>query len=232
MAYNVRGFRDGADRVRAVVEAEGPDVLLLNETGGRRALARFARSLGMDVAADPWSPLHRRVKDAVLVRPPWRVVSHRLHRFPRSARFYPRGALIAQLGRTGERIWAASVHLGLHPGERRRHAEELVGIARSLRGPVVFGGDLNETPEGRAARHLAERFWDAWVAARDEEAAAGLTFPAREPSARIDYVFVSDAVRVERAAVPDGERVRVASDHRPVVADLRLDAGSVGGPAG
>jgi endonuclease/exonuclease/phosphatase family metal-dependent hydrolase len=225
MVYNVRGFRDGADRVRAVVEAERPDVLLLNETGGRRTLVRFAGALGMTAAGDPWSPFRRRVKDAVLVRPPWRVVSHRLHRFPRSARFYPRGALIAHLGRTGERIWAASVHLGLHPGERRRHAEELVGIARGLGGPVVFGGDLNETPEGGAATHLAERFWDAWATAAGEEGgAAGPTFPAGEPSARIDYLFVSEGFRVERASVPDGEPVRVASDHRPVVADLRLDA--------
>jgi endonuclease/exonuclease/phosphatase family metal-dependent hydrolase len=233
LVYNVRGFRNGLDRVIGLVEAQRPDVVLLNETGARRTLGRFAKAIGMVAASDPWAPFRRRVKNAVLVRPPWRVVSHRLHRFPRSERFYPRGALIAHLGRTGERVWAVSVHLGLHPGERRRHAEELADVARGLPGPVVIGGDLNETPEGRAATHLSERFWDAWqVASGPEGEAAGLTFPAADPSARIDYLFVSEGLRVELASVPDAGPVLVASDHRPLVAELRLDAGAPVGPSG
>ena len=39
----------------------------------------------------------RRAKDAVLARSPWRIAEHRQARFPGSARFYPRGALIARL---------------------------------------------------------------------------------------------------------------------------------------
>ncbi|HEX9124063.1 MAG TPA: endonuclease/exonuclease/phosphatase family protein [Actinomycetota bacterium] len=226
LVYNVRGFRDGLDRVLGVVEPEEPDVVLLSETGARRTLGRFAEALGMAAAGDPLSPFRRRVKNAVLIRPPWRVISHRLHRFPRSERFYPRGALIAQLGRTGERIWATSVHLGLHPRERRRHAEELADVVRGLPGPVVIGGDLNETPEGRAVRHLAARFWDVWATASGPEGeAAGHTFPAADPSARIDYLFVSDGFQVERAFVPHAAPVRAASDHRPLVAELRLGVG-------
>ncbi|MGZ8626157.1 MAG: endonuclease/exonuclease/phosphatase family protein, partial [Actinomycetota bacterium] len=51
---------------------------------------------------------------------------------------------------------------------------------------------------------------------------AGETFPAAEPTARIDYLFVSEGVRVERAMVPPIPEVRVASDHRPVVAEVSL----------
>lgn len=219
VVYNVRGFRDGADRVAAVVGRLKPDLLLLNESGGRVRLRRFARRVEMRAAADPWSPFRRRVKNAVLARPPWRVLERRFRRFDRSARWYPRGVTIARVARSGFRAWAAATHLGLHPVERRRHAEELADLLRGLDGPIVLGGDLNELPSGRALAFLSERFWDAWLLGGDVD---GETFPAAEPSARIDYLFVSEGVRVERVMVPPTPEVRVASDHRPIVAELTL----------
>jgi endonuclease/exonuclease/phosphatase family metal-dependent hydrolase len=218
LVYNVRQFRDEADVVARVVERFAPDVVLMNESGGRLRLRRFAKAVGMEKARDPWSPFRRRVKNAVLVRPPWRILDHRLHRFAGSARFYPRGALVAHLDRSGLRIRAASVHLGLRPAERRNHAEQLVRILRALNGPLVVGGDLNELPGGRAVTHLTERLlWDAWLLGGD---VAGETYPADEPTARIDYLFVSEGIRVERAIVPPLPDVHLASDHRPVVAEL------------
>lgn len=217
LVYNVRGFRDGLDRVVAVVRRTDPDLVLLNESGSRRRLRRFARAVEMDAGADPWSPFRRRVKDAVLVRAPWRIVEHRLHRFADvRRRMYPRGALIAHVGRAGHRFWAISTHLGLHPLERLHAAEELADLARGLAGTVLIGGDCNETPDGRAMSFLADRFWDAWLLGGD---VAGETFPAADPTARIDYLFVSEGVLVERVIVPV---LPEASDHLPVLADLTL----------
>lgn len=220
LVYNVRQFRDDADLVARVVERFAPDVVLMNESGARLRLRWFAKTVGMEKVRDPWSPFRRRVKNAVLVRPPWRILDHRLHRFPGSARFYPRGVLVAHLERSGMRVWAASVHLGLHPAERRNHAEQLVRILRPLDGPLAVGGDLNELPGGRAVSHLTERLlWDVWLLGGD---VAGETYPAQEPTARIDYLFVSEGIRVERALVPAVPGVPQASDHRPVVAELLL----------
>ncbi len=219
VVYNVRGFRDGLDLVAKVAGHFRPDLVLLNETGARRRLRRFAKRMEMRVAADPLSFPRRRVKNAVLVRPPWRVVGHRLHRFAGSRNLYPRGALIAHVGRAGHRLWAVAVHLGLNPVERRHHVEELADLLRGLWGPLVLGGDLNEAPGGRAVRFLADRYWDAWLLGGD---VAGDTFPSDEPSARIDYLFVSEGVRVERVIVPPTPDARAASDHRPVVAELVL----------
>jgi endonuclease/exonuclease/phosphatase family metal-dependent hydrolase len=219
LVYNVRGFRDGRDRVAAVVRRLGPDVVLLNESDGRLGLRRFARAVGMRARADPWSILRRRVKNAVLVRPPWMVLERRLVRLAGSERFYPRGALIARIAGPEHRVWAVAVHLGLRPAERVRHAEQLLETLQGLDGPVVLGGDLNERPDGRAASLLAERFADVWLLGGD---VAGETFPAEEPTARIDYLFVSEGVRVERAIVPPIPDVRVASDHRPVIAEISL----------
>jgi endonuclease/exonuclease/phosphatase family metal-dependent hydrolase len=219
LVYNVRGFRDGADRVASVLERFEPDLVLLNESGGRWRLRRFAKRVQMKAVGDPWSPFRRRVKDAVLVRAPWRVLERRFRRFGDSARWYPRGTVVVRVARSGYRLWAAAVHLGLRPAERRRHAEELVDLLRGLDGPDVVGGDLNETPSGRAVSFLSERLWDAWLLGGD---VAGETFPADEPTARIDYLFVSEGIRVERALVPAIPEVRVASDHRPFVAELTL----------
>lgn len=222
LVYNVRGFRDGLDRVVDVVAHVQPDVAVLNETGSRRALRRFAKGVQMQVASDSRSPFARRVKDAVLVRRPWRIVERRQLRFAGTDRLYPRGALLAHIGRAGHRAWMVSVHLGLRPVERRRNVEELADLVRGFRDPVVIGGDCNELPKGRAIAFLAERFWDAWLLGGD---VAGETFPASDPTARIDYLFVSEGIRVERVLVPWGELVRNASDHRPVVAELTLPEG-------
>ncbi|MGZ4114684.1 MAG: endonuclease/exonuclease/phosphatase family protein [Actinomycetota bacterium] len=221
VTYNVRGFRDGLDRVANVVSHFEPDVVLLNETGGRLALRRFARAVGMELAPDPWSPFRRRVKDAVLARSPWHIASSRQRRFPTASRLYPRGALIAELRRAGARIHAISTHLSLHPGERRRHAEALAELVRGLHTPAIVGGDLNELPDGKAVSLLGARFGDAWLLGGDTD---GLTFPAGEPTARIDYLFVTEGIRVEGAVVPGGPDARAASDHRPVVALLTLSA--------
>lgn len=221
IAYNVHGFRAGIDRVVLAVARFEPDVLLLNETGGRWRLRRFARELGMQAARDPWSPLRRRVKDAVLVRRPWTLGHHRLVRFADSERWLPRGAIVARLERDGVRLAAIATHLGLRPGERIRHARELVGLVDEAGPVVVVGGDLNERPDGRAFGIIAERLWDVWLLGGD---AGGETFPAHGATARIDAVFVSEGIRVERALVPGDEGIRTASDHLPVVAELTLPA--------
>jgi endonuclease/exonuclease/phosphatase family metal-dependent hydrolase len=220
IVYNVRGFRGGSERLVRMVGHFEPDVVLLNETGGRWRLRRFARALGMDLAADPWAFLRRRVKDAVLVRPPWRIVQRRQHRFEGGPWMYPRGALVTRLDRHGVSLCAISIHLGLHPRERLAHAKELVDLVRDVDAPIVAGGDLNERPDGRAVGVLSGRLLrDAWLLGGDAD---GDTFPADAPMARIDYLFVSRVLAVERVLVPPGPDARVASDHRPIVAELSL----------
>ncbi|MFJ1547341.1 endonuclease/exonuclease/phosphatase family protein [Streptomyces sp. NPDC088246] len=75
----------------------------------------------------------------------------------------------------------------------------------------ILLGDFNAAP---AAPELAP----LWKELTDVEP-GGPTYPAQDPVQRIDYVAVSkDSVRVRDAAVAE----TLASDHRPVVADLLL----------
>ena len=218
LVYNVKGFRAGVEAVAAAVAGVHADVAMVNEAGTRRRRRRFCGAVGMEPAAPRLLPLARTVRNAVLVRPPWRVVAVRLHRFANSRRFYPRGALVAHVGRAGYRLWAVSVHLGLAGEERRRHAEELTDLLQALPGPVALGGDFNEGPRQPAARWVQDRFWDAWG-----DAGGGQTFPAGDPTSRIDYLFLSERLRVRGAEVLDGPAAEAASDHLPLVVDLSAD---------
>jgi endonuclease/exonuclease/phosphatase family metal-dependent hydrolase len=221
--YNVRGFRDGVVRVGAVVRDLRPDVLLLQETGSRATLRRFADFVAMGVARDPRSPVRRRVKNAVLVAEPWRLVSARLVRFPGARRWYPRGALVARVASGDRSLWALSVHFGLDGAERARQAESLTRLVAPLDATVVVGGDLNATPDKGSIARVAAVLRDAWsVRGRGD----GPTFPASRPTARIDYVFVGGGGEILDVAVgADGvPEASEASDHLPVAVRLRLPA--------
>lgn len=217
VVWNVHGLRAGVSAAAEAVGRHQPDVVLLNEVGwsGWR-LRRLARALDAR-AASGLRLLRWGVTNAVLVRPPWRLLRTRTIGLPRRAG-PRRGLVTALLGRSGYRLTAASAHLGLSDPERLAHARDLTDrILPSLRAPVLLGGDLNEPPEGRAASWLAERLWDAFAAAGE---GPGETFPARDPRARIDYLFVPEAVKVAAALVDGG--AEGASDHLPLVVDLEL----------
>jgi len=222
LVYNVHGFRRGIRRVARAVSDERPEVALLNEARGRLRLWRFARKMDMRVAAHGLRPFGG-VTNAVLLRPPWRAVHAEVIRFSRTGRLLHRGAVVVRARRGGVPITVVSVHLGLSDEERVRHARELTDALAGTPSPVVVGGDLNEDPTGKAAAWIADRLWDAWVRPADgRTVASGETFPAREPRARIDYVFVSEGVRVERCWIAASPGAAEASDHLPLLADLAV----------
>jgi len=215
--YNVQSFRAGLDGAIEAIGPEQPDVLLLQECGTRRKLGRFAAALEMEAESS-----HRRfgrVRNAVLYRAPWRRGQVEIGIFTREGRTLPRGFIVVHLRRTGERLAAVSAHLGLVPREREQHSRELTDVIAGIDGPVVVGADLNEGAESPAARWIGARLYDAFLRA---DGRSELTFPARVPTVRIDYLFVSDAIRPIRSWVASSPAVGLASDHRPVLADLEV----------
>jgi endonuclease/exonuclease/phosphatase family metal-dependent hydrolase len=214
VVWNVHGFRAGTSAVADAVRSLDADLLLLNETRYLGfGLRRFARGLGMERAdgTGAWRP----IPNAVLVRPPWRVVEGEKVVFPRTRRTIRRGAVVATIGRAGRRVEVVAVHLGLSGAERVEHARMLTDAVAG-RGPLVVGGDLNEGPDGPAASWIAERYWDVCAGG------CGPTFPSHAPRARIDYLFLSEGIRVDRARVGAGP-LRGLSDHLPVLADLTVE---------
>ncbi|GAA3104628.1 endonuclease/exonuclease/phosphatase family protein [Pseudonocardia yunnanensis] len=182
----------------------------------------------------------------VLSKPAPKAV--RVHRGDRRAMFRP--VLEVRLeapGGTTVTFFVVHLRAVLDATERYlkwRELGALLAVIAGADGPVVAMGDFNalppgETPPAEGTRrelpedHLAA-FGGGVVAAITE---AGLVDSLRlvhpytgtpdstllhRPGARVDYIFVSEELRdcVTKAGIVDGEAVTVASDHRPVVAEL------------
>jgi endonuclease/exonuclease/phosphatase family metal-dependent hydrolase len=241
LTYNIRHCRgtDGRvapERVAAVIAATGADIVALQEvdvgrarTGGLDQADEIARLLGMMPHFHP--ALHieeERYGDAILTRPPSRLMrAGPLPGLARRPRLEPRGALWVEVAIGTVRLQVVNTHLGLRGAERIAQAEALLGAEwladPACRAPTVLLGDFNATGWTRAYRRLARGLTDARrVAARIEGRAS---FPTRLPLLRLDRVFVGAGVSVERLAVVDGPLPRRASDHLPVLADIRLSDG-------
>lgn len=107
------------------------------------------------------------------------------------------------------------------PTVRRMQVDDMLEIMAEDDGPKVLAGDLNAPPEAPELARLFEVMNDSWMAQGD---GSGYTYPAGNPTKRIDYVLTSPDVGVESVSVPD----TLASDHRPVVAELSLPGEAVG----
>jgi endonuclease/exonuclease/phosphatase family metal-dependent hydrolase len=228
LSYNVRSLRGDRDAVARGIRVARPGVVALQEAPrflrwrGRRAA--LARDTGLVVVGGPrlggvalLGALRTRVlvtRDALLSRTPG------LHR---------RGVAMAVLEVAGARVALAAVHLGLDAQERRRHAVEALAhvthLARPYAAPIVLGGDVNEEPGGETWAVLTARLRDGYAVA---PAGPGATFPATQPRRRIDAVFVDPRIEVVAVCVPDPPEVAVASDHRPLLAVLRLPSPAAG----
>lgn len=131
------------------------------------------------------------------------------------ARREPRGALDVELDVRGARVRVVDTHLGLGLSERAAQVERLLAaLSDGGEAITVLLGDFNEWyPRGRSLRHLREVF---------EGAAPVATFPARWPLLPLDRVFVRPAGRVASAVAHVTPASRVASDHLPLRAVVRM----------
>ncbi|CAN5175000.1 endonuclease/exonuclease/phosphatase family protein [soil metagenome] len=224
VSYNVHSFRAGWRDVAAALSALEPDLVLLQECGSRRTLLRVASLLGAGVASTaprfPWFVPFGGIRNAVLYPATWRASNVESSVLSREGRSRPRGFVAARLRHEGVRLTVISAHLGLAATERARHARELTDALASWHGNLILGIDLNEESGAPAGRWVAERLYDAFANAGD---GSGGTFPARVPTARIDYVFVGEGVTVERCWVPPDPEFGSVSDHRPVAADVEVE---------
>ncbi|MEP7059124.1 MAG: endonuclease/exonuclease/phosphatase family protein [Actinomycetota bacterium] len=208
---NLHGLREGIEGAAEIFRSEGIDLAIVQESGPRGRLRTLAERAGMHAVPDPPALLRRRVQNAILVRRPWEVASVEHHRFDGADRWHPRGAVVASLLQGDLTLTAISTHLGVSGAERVRHARALARLIRA-RYPFVLGGDLNAEADSATVRCLSE-------IANDVGALAGATFPAGEPLARIDYLFVSPGIGIFDTGVRGGSEV---SDHLMVVAGLDL----------
>ena len=127
----------------------------------------------------------------------------------------PRSALDVILDCDGAPLRILATHLGLHPGERRTQVRRLLDAidATAVDAPTVLAGDVNEWfLWGRPLRWLHEHF-SATPAPR--------TFPAGRPMFALDRIWVRPRSYLREVRAHASELSRLASDHLPIVAQLR-----------
>lgn len=235
--------RHDLPRLAKVLAAAEADVICLQEVdryfGDRsedvdQALL-LSRALDMQLA---WGPAideprpadarPRQYGNALLSRLP--ILVSDVHPLPGDGE--PRSALRTMLELDGGTLWVTATHLTTRSGEERRaQVAALAALHSDDMAAGVLVGDFNARPDAPELEPLRERFTDAWELAEDRADQAGWRFwqhdeghthPARGPHRRIDQAWVSSGVTVAAAQVLDAAG---ASDHLPLVIDLRIPSG-------
>jgi endonuclease/exonuclease/phosphatase family metal-dependent hydrolase len=137
---------------------------------------------------------------------------------------------------TGTVFYVVNTHFD-HRGTQAR-GESATLLLRHLREqfvdhPVILTGDLNTPPDSPPYNTLVGKgtqtrpvYLDAYVHSTQKPEGPDSTwngFEAIVPHRRIDFVFTTNSVRVERFQTLDDQREsRFPSDHLPVIATLEL----------
>ncbi|MEO7297077.1 MAG: endonuclease/exonuclease/phosphatase family protein [Verrucomicrobiota bacterium] len=237
MSYNVHSCRgmDGRispQRIAHVIEMSDPDIVALQEIDVGRIRSRghdqtqmIADMVGMHAYFCPTvkrGPEH--YGHAILSRFPIEII--RIDTFANevgSKRKEPRGALWGCVEIDGVRLHFLSTHLGLGPREQLEQVRELMG-KKWIGGidpdePVILCGDLNTRPDSAPYRAVNQRLHDVQRDVKNHKPLK--TFSAFLPFVRIDHIFVSAHFETEKIQVPQNHWTRVASDHLPLIADLK-----------
>jgi endonuclease/exonuclease/phosphatase family metal-dependent hydrolase len=202
-------------RIAGVVKEAQAELVGLQEVHQRLPQSRLAdqpralqRATGMRCLFGPaFSIGPGRYGNAVLSGVPAR--RRALHRLPGEGE--PRAALEVEVEMEGRPLALFCTHFGLSDAARAEQSATLADAVRKAGAPVVLVGDLNAGPE--APEVLALHAAGLRHAAPPVEP----TFPSDQPQCRIDYILISPELTCERCQV----LTTTASDHLPVLADLR-----------
>jgi endonuclease/exonuclease/phosphatase family metal-dependent hydrolase len=117
-----------------------------------------------------------------------------------------------------------NVHLGTAYLERRHQGRKLINEVilnnRELKGARIMLGDFNEWTRGLATRLLASHLKSADVRVHLPRAK---TYPGVMPFLHLDHIYFEDSLEMEAMALHRSRTALIASDHLPLIADLRLN---------
>jgi endonuclease/exonuclease/phosphatase family metal-dependent hydrolase len=128
-----------------------------------------------------------------------------------------RGAIAATIQiKDAAPVHVLAAHLGLRVRERRFQVRQILDYLDSVGDtPLVVLGDFNDWLPGRSVVHVLDD--------RLGRPVRPPSFPAQWPVAPLDRIWIRPFDALQRIFVHATPAARVASDHLPVVADIRLD---------
>ena len=146
------------------------------------------------------------------------VVDYRAHLLPGADQLLPQEArgvqLISVETKDGLTLDIINTHLGLTPKERQAQLKALLKLSTQPGRAQVLTGDFNCKPSSREYRVITR----SWHPTQKRPAKTWFgTFPLRH----LDYCFVRGPLEVVKTYVPRDSLTRLASDHLPLITDLR-----------
>lgn len=235
--YNIhrcRGLdrRVRPERIAAVLATLNPDVVALQEVigpglKGPGHAEQLGAALGMGWVMAPTRELRQhQFGNVVLSRFPIREHS-RVDLTWKTCEARGAQRVAIDLGEAGL-LHIYNSHLGTALLERRYQAPKLADWITDERvsGPRIVLGDFNEWGRGLVADILAERLSSVDLFAHLRRRR---TYPGFFPVLHLDHIYFSGRVEIRRITLERTRLSMVASDHLPLVADVRV-GGTVSPP--
>lgn len=128
----------------------------------------------------------------------------------------PRGAIAADIIIDDHLVRCVATHLALVAGVRRAQVNILSSALHDAEGdpPTIIAGDFNEW---RKTNSCVDLFGESYRAATPTP-----SFHSALPVAALDRIVVSNDIAFLQAGVHQSKKSKIASDHLPLWADLRL----------
>ena len=231
VTYNVHRCRglDGrtrSERIAAVLATINADIIALQEVVGASPLkpgqaAEIGAALGMGWVMAPTRHLRNALFGNVVLShfPVKHHQQYDLSWKTCEARLAQRVDL--QIGEHGV-LHFYNVHLGTALLERRDQAQRLATAVHDRRvvGPKIVLGDFNEWARRLTVDVLAQKLHSIDLS---KYLRRKRTYPGFFPMVHLDHIYYEGArVEVDNVWLPQHRLAKMASDHLPLVADLRI----------
>jgi endonuclease/exonuclease/phosphatase family metal-dependent hydrolase len=127
----------------------------------------------------------------------------------------------ADLDINGRTLHVYNVHLGTAVLERRYQAGRLAAFVhdRRVTGPKIILGDFNEWMKGLATKTLSALFESVDIS---QHLKRRRTYPGLFPVVHLDHIYYDGKVEVVNVEMPRTRKALMASDHLPLVANLKI----------
>lgn len=135
-----------------------------------------------------------------------------------------RGVLRTDICIGQHRLHIFNVHLGTAHRERRKQAIRFMDVdllrAVDISGPRIVLGDFNDWTHGLVTRMLSAEFHFSDLA---EHLTRTRSYPGIAPLLHLDHIYCDQHLKVAGARFQRDGLALIASDHLPLIADLRIE---------